>query len=145
MIKLPDGSTALNVRYQPPCQVIVHDWDNDGLLDLVMNLGPTMKTAAVVRVLHARCEVYLRAGDLDAAMGDATRALEEARVLQGGKAYSSLTGQSLLLAARIEEARNEQATAKETAGKAVQHLVETLGEEHPDTRRAGALASGSVS
>jgi hypothetical protein len=34
--------------YQPPCQVIVHDWDRDSLLDLVINLGPTMKTGPAV-------------------------------------------------------------------------------------------------
>ena len=52
---LPDGSAAINVRYQPPCQVIVHDWDRDGLLDLVINLGPTMKTGpAVLRNIGTR-------------------------------------------------------------------------------------------
>ena len=39
VITLPDGSAALNVRYQPPSQTIVHDWDGDGLLDLIINPG----------------------------------------------------------------------------------------------------------
>src|SRR4029453_7840631 len=33
--------------------------------------GRGMKIAAVVRVLHVRGDVYLRAGDMDAAMADA--------------------------------------------------------------------------
>ena len=105
--------------------------------------GRGMKTAAVVRVLHARSDVYLREGDLDAAMADATRALEVARALQGGKTHSSLTGQSLLLMARTQEARGDHATARERASEAVAHLVETLGEEHPDTRRAQEYSQGT--
>jgi hypothetical protein len=84
--------------------------------------------------------VSLRAGDPDAATAEATRALEVARSLQGGKRYSSLTGQSLLLMARVQEARGDQATARQTAEEAVPNLVETLGDEHPDARRAAAYA-----
>ena len=48
---------AINVRYQPPCQTIVHDWDGDGLLDLIINLGQTMKTApAVLRNIGTRTQ-----------------------------------------------------------------------------------------
>jgi len=46
-ITLPDGSTSINVRYQPS-QTIVHDWDGDGLLDLVINHGRTMDSAPAV-------------------------------------------------------------------------------------------------
>jgi serine/threonine-protein kinase len=100
--------------------------------------GRGMKTAALVRVLNARSEVCLRAGDMDAAMAEATRSLEVARALQGGKAHSSLTGQALLLTARIDDARGDQAAARDVAGQALPNLVETLGDEHPDTRRAAA-------
>jgi len=107
--------------------------------------GRGMKVAPVVRALLVRGDVYLRAGDLDGAMPDATRALEVARSLQGGKSYSSLTGQSLLLMARIDEARGDQAAARDMAGQALPNLVETLGEEHPDTRRAGGYAQDAAS
>jgi hypothetical protein len=57
VITLPDGSRAINVRYQPPSQTIVQDWDGDGLLDLIVNLGPTMKTCpAVLRNIGSRTE-----------------------------------------------------------------------------------------
>jgi hypothetical protein len=60
--------------------------------------------------------------------------------LQGGKQYSSLTGQSLLLTARIDDARGDQAAARDMAAQALPNLVETLGDEHPDARRAAAYA-----
>jgi hypothetical protein len=57
VITLPDGSRAVNVRYQPPSQSIVHDWDNDGLLDIIMNPGATMKTGpAVLRNIGTKTE-----------------------------------------------------------------------------------------
>jgi hypothetical protein len=46
-IKLPDGTNKINVLYQPS-QTIVHDWDGDGLLDLVINHGATMDSAPAV-------------------------------------------------------------------------------------------------
>jgi hypothetical protein len=91
-----------------------------------------------------RGDVYLRAGDLDGATADAMRSLEMSRALQGSKPYSNLTGQSLLLMARIDEARGDQSAAREMAGQALPNLVETLGEEHPDTRRAHEYSQSSA-
>ncbi|MGC3971301.1 MAG: VCBS repeat-containing protein [Pirellulales bacterium] len=54
LLTLPDGDVSINVRYQPS-QTIVHDWDGDGLLDLVVNDGRTMDTApAVLRNIGTR-------------------------------------------------------------------------------------------
>jgi hypothetical protein len=54
--KLPDGSNSINVLYQPS-QTIVHDWDGDGLLDLVINDGATMDSApAVLRNIGTKTE-----------------------------------------------------------------------------------------
>lgn len=103
--------------------------------------GREMRVAALVRALNARGDVYLRSGDAVAAMADARRSLEIARTLQGGKPYSSLTGQGLLLMARAEELGGEPAASHDNAGAAVPHLTETLGAEHPDTRRATRIAA----
>jgi serine/threonine-protein kinase len=102
--------------------------------------GRQMAVAPVVRALNFRGDAHLRVGDTNAAMADARRALEVSRRLQSDKPYSSLTGQSLLLVARVEERRGEQAAAQTMADEAVPQLVETLGAEHPDVRHAERLA-----
>jgi serine/threonine-protein kinase len=104
--------------------------------------GRQMAVAPVVRALNFRGDVHLRAGDADAALADARRALEVSRRLQGDKPYSSLTGQSLLLMARVQEHRGEHPATRTVAGEAVPQLLETLGAEHPDTGYAERLARG---
>jgi tetratricopeptide (TPR) repeat protein len=98
--------------------------------------GRHMAVAPLARALNFRAEAYLGKGDTDAALADARRALEISRSLQGDKPWSSLTGLSLLSTARIQESRGDHDAARLTAGKALPHLMETLGPEHPDTRRA---------
>ncbi len=44
----PEGSAEKTDRLRPPSQTIVHDWDGDGLLDLIINDGGTMSTAPAV-------------------------------------------------------------------------------------------------
>src|SRR5690606_10955399 len=54
VLTLADGTSTINVQYQPS-QTIIHDWDGDGLLDLVINHGATMDTApAVLRNIGTR-------------------------------------------------------------------------------------------
>jgi hypothetical protein len=84
--------------------------------------------------------VYLAAGDFDAAIADATRALEMARGLQGKKAHSALTGQALLLMALVQDARGDHELAGKNASEAVPHLVGTLGDGHPDAHQAHQYA-----
>lgn len=106
--------------------------------------GRNMAVAPVVRALNMRGDVYLQQGNFESAMADAKRSLETARGLQGDKPYSSLTGASLLLAARIHAARGDLARARTVASEAMPHLVETLGAEHPDARRASELGRPST-
>jgi hypothetical protein len=77
-------------------------------------------------------------------MLDARRALEIARTLQGGKPYSSMAGQALLLMARVDDRRGDGAATRDVAAQAVPQLTETLGATHPDTRRAQAYAHGPI-
>jgi len=44
----------------------------------------------------------------------------------------------------IDKSRGEGAKAKDLAGQAVAQLVETVGEEHPDSRRARELATAAT-
>jgi hypothetical protein len=85
----------------------------------------------------------LKQGAIDAALADAQRSLEISRKLQGEKPYSSLTGLSLLLIARIHEQRGEHRAAQALAAQAAPHLVETLSAKHPETLRAQLLSAGS--
>ena len=105
--------------------------------------GREMRVAALVRALNLRSDVYLRSGDATSAMADAQRSLDIARTLQGGKPYSSLTGQGLLLMARADELRGELAAARTVASDAVPQLTQSLGAEHPDTLRAAQLAAAA--
>jgi serine/threonine-protein kinase len=98
--------------------------------------GRQMAVAGVVRALLLRGELYLQAGKSGSAMADAQRALAISRTLQGGKPYSCMTGQSLLLIARFDDRRGEAAAARDVAGQALPQLTETLGATHPDTGRA---------
>src|SRR4030095_2422331 len=98
--------------------------------------GRDMAVAPLARALNFRADAYLGKGDADAALADARRALEVSRRLQGDKPWSSLTGLSLLSIARVEESRGDHDAARRAAREALPHLTETLGPEHPDTRRA---------
>jgi serine/threonine-protein kinase len=102
--------------------------------------GRQMTVAPLARVLIARGDAHLEAGDTGAAMADGRRALEVSRSLQGDKPHSSLTGLSLLLIARVHESRGERSDAQTVAVEAVPQLVETIGAEHPDSRRAREFA-----
>jgi tetratricopeptide (TPR) repeat protein len=105
--------------------------------------GRKMAGAPLARALNFRAEANLGKGDKDAALADARRSLEISRRLQGDKQWSSLTGTALLTIARIEENRGDHKAASEAARQAVTNLRETLGAEHPDTRRAEQL-TGTV-
>lgn len=103
--------------------------------------GRQMTVAPLARVLIARGEAHLKAGDIDAAMADGQRALKVSRSLQGDKPHSSLTGLSLLLISRVHAQRGDPAAARAAADEAVPQLVETLGAEHPDSIRAREAAT----
>jgi len=103
--------------------------------------GRGMAVAPLVRALNFRADAQLGKGDADAAMADARRALEISRRLQGDKPWSSLTGQSLLTIARIQENRGDHEAARVAAKEALPHLRETLSPEHPDARRAAQFSA----
>jgi tetratricopeptide (TPR) repeat protein len=103
--------------------------------------GRSMAVAPLVRALNFRADSQLGKGDADAAMTDARRALEISRRLQGDKPWSSLTGQSLLTIARIQENRGDHTAASVAAKEALPHLRETLSPEHPDARSAAQYSA----
>ena len=98
--------------------------------------GRGMAVAPLARVLILRGDLHLQRGNTGAAQADARRALVIARALQGDKPHSSLTGQSLLLAAQIHASAGDRLAAQEAARQAASQLGETLSSDHPETRRA---------
>jgi tetratricopeptide (TPR) repeat protein len=100
-----------------------------------------MAISPVTRALNARAEVRLKDGDVAAARADAQRALEISKKLQDAKAFSSLTGLSLLQLAEVESVGGERGKAQAVAKEALANLAQSLGPEHPDTMRARALAA----
>jgi serine/threonine protein kinase len=101
--------------------------------------GRGMAIAPVVRSLNYRSDAYLREGKLAEAAHDAERAVGVAKKLQGGKQYSSLTGQSLLSLARVRAGEGKNDEAKRLAREAQLNLSDTLGSQHPDTLAAAEL------
>jgi len=100
-------------------------------------------TSWITSLLRSRSDVYLRQGDLEGALADAQRAVQLARDLQGARPRSSLTGLALLSLSRVQEKRGEMRSARAAAVEAVAHLTDGLGEDHPETRKARAMAKAT--
>jgi cytochrome c-type biogenesis protein CcmH/NrfG len=88
------------------------------------------------QVLVARATVRFKDRQLELAARDAEEALKFAQTAQGQLPSSSTTGEAWLMLAQIEQARGHADEAQRAYAQAVSNLVETLGEQHPDTVRA---------
>jgi serine/threonine protein kinase len=95
------------------------------------------------QALVARASALVTDRQLDAAAKDAQQALTFAQRAQGQLPSSGVTGQAWLMLADVRQAQGRNAEANQAYALAVRHLVDTLGEQHPDTLRARqALAGG---
>ena len=72
----------------------------------------------------------------DAAARDAQAGIKFAQQAQGQLPSSSLTGQAWLTLAHVEQAQGHVSAAHRAYALAIRNLVDTLGEEHPDTVQA---------
>jgi tetratricopeptide (TPR) repeat protein len=86
--------------------------------------------------LIERAAAFAADRQFEAAARDAHAGIELAQQAQGQMPLSSLTGQAWLTLADIEQAQGHVSAAHGDYVLAVRNLVETLGEEHPDTVRA---------
>ena len=85
--------------------------------------GRQLRVAGIARALLLRGDLYLRNGNAGRRDEGRTSCARVAQSLQGEKPYSSLTGQAMLLTARIHEHRGEVETARSVAAQAV-HAAE---------------------
>jgi len=96
-------------------------------------------TPPLVTALRGRAEVALRRGDAAHALVDAEAAVETARALQGSNAHSDTTGLAWLTLARVLRANGGSERFPQAIASAHAELVQTLGNDHPETRAASAL------
>ena len=101
---------------------------------------PNITDAMLARALAERSDLYLQLGQTELAFADAQRDVQVARELQRDKPYSSYTGRALAMLARVQQARAAPDDARASATAAVLNLSKTLGDDHPDTRRARQAA-----
>jgi len=99
-----------------------------------------MHIGILVNALRLRAEIRWRQGDLGRAIGDARRALAIAIELQGKNPHSSFTGLCELLLARLLRETGDLDAAEGALSRAIPHLCNALGDDHPDTKLARQLA-----
>jgi hypothetical protein len=88
------------------------------------------------QVLIERAAALAADRQFEAAARDAHAGIKFANQAQGQLPSSSLTGQAWLTLAQVERAQGHLREAHGAYALAVRNLVETLGEEHPDTVHA---------
>ena len=110
----------------------------DSVLESLAQNG--VRIGRVSNALVLRSRVQAAAGRPEAALSDAERALDIARQVQGELRFSNFTGDAWLNLARLHRAAGRSEPQRAAAREAAAHLASTLGDEHPDTLAARALA-----
>jgi serine/threonine-protein kinase len=95
---------------------------------------------ALPGILLKRSEIELAIGNLEQAVADANRALTLLQSNAQPASFSSTTGSAYLAIAKALEAQSKHEDARVAAKSALGHLRDSLGPDHPDTRRARQLA-----
>ncbi|HTT11252.1 MAG TPA: protein kinase [Burkholderiaceae bacterium] len=96
-------------------------------------------TPAVASAYRLRAEIEAKQGRQDAALADARKALQVAEGMQGGKPYSDDTGLAYLSLGRVLQAAGDRDGARKALQSAADHLANSVGDRHPDTRTAQQL------
>jgi tetratricopeptide (TPR) repeat protein len=110
-------------------------------LDAFAQRGTAIRPHALA--LIARTDVLLAMQRNDAALIDAQSAVAMAKAMRGTNVYSDLIGVALLAQGRAQLASGERTSAARSLREALQHLHNTVGDEHPDLRSArNLLGSG---
>ncbi len=110
----------------------------DGISHVVdlLNAQGDKTNSALVSAYRQRAQINLQLGQAAMARQDADKAVELARSLGEGNAYSAFTGQANLILGNVLHVQGDNAAARVALTTAVQHLSKTEGPDHPDTRQA---------
>jgi serine/threonine protein kinase/tetratricopeptide (TPR) repeat protein len=110
----------------------------DGISHVVdlLNAQGDKTNSALVSAYRQRAAIELQLDQPAMARQDADKAVELARNLGEGNAYSAFTGQANLILGNVLHVQGDNAAARAALTTAVQHLSKTEGPDHPDTRQA---------
>ena len=95
-------------------------------------------------LLQRRSEVELDAGQAGPAVADATRAVDLLQQSLQPGAYSSWNGRAYLTLGNALKAQGKDREAQAAFRSAAEHLNNTLGPDHPDSRTARQLADSTL-
>jgi eukaryotic-like serine/threonine-protein kinase len=104
----------------------------------IRNIGQC--AALLPTLLVRRSNLELQAREQDLAVGDAARALELLQTEMQSGIHSSNVGRAFLAQARALKAMGRLDEAHSASRTAFEHLQDTLGPDHPETRSAYQLA-----
>jgi eukaryotic-like serine/threonine-protein kinase len=105
-------------------------------------VGDKRNRPVVVSATWSQVEIELRSGNPAAAVQAARFALSGSIALQGGLPYSIGTGYSFLALGRALQAAGEELPALQALDNAVDHLSNTVDEDHPRLVQARKLVAG---
>jgi tetratricopeptide (TPR) repeat protein len=97
----------------------------------------------VPTLLTYRSEIDRQLGRSEDAVADATAALHQAQEAAEPGTHSAIVGSAYLALGRAQQAKGSIEEAANAYRSATDHLENALGPDHPDTRAARQLASGS--
>lgn len=107
--------------------------------DSIRNIGQSAALLPILLVRRSNLELAARREDL--ASGDATRALGLLQAEMQSGIHSSNVGRAYLAQARALKAQGRLKEAQTASSSAYEHLLDTLGPDHPETRSAFQLAA----
>ena len=95
-------------------------------------------------LLSGRSDIELRAGLVDAAAADASRAVNLVQQKLQPGAFSCIQGRAFLALGRALRAQSKSDEARVAFRSAVENLLPTIGPDHPDTRNARQMSESQT-
>jgi tetratricopeptide (TPR) repeat protein len=137
---MPDGSpSGIGLKIMRGRIALAENRPADARAALTEAIGASAPSLVPGRAWLTRAEVELAQGDLVAAAADARQALSNAQALQRGIPHSNRSGLAWLMLGRVKAAGGDPDGAHLAFEAAVEHLSDTVDENHPALRLARQL------